>query len=152
MTFQGLMPYYFQVLYPGRALELNWCIWNNMASPSRDHGNKNQDPVGKCLTRQEDCEDCRARPLSDIGLIHFTVCQKPWLCYLHGSDDLAHRLCHDMHHAWFAARAAMEVSWGRPGNGTHHKYYPDHFLGYCRSHGASGYQRIAKPYGRPLEA
>jgi hypothetical protein len=149
MTFQGLMPYYFQILHPGRALELNWCVWNNMCSPTRDKGPKEQDPIGKCFTQQDDCENCRARPIEEIGLIHFTVCQKPWLCQLHEKEDVSHTLCRAFHHEWFKARAAMELSWGRSGKGPSADYHVDHFLGYCKSYGSNGYQKLEKPYGLP---
>ena len=148
MTFQGLIPYYYQILQPGRALELNWCVWDNMGSPSRDK-NKH-DPIGKCFTLQENCEECRSRPITEIALIHFTVCQKPWLCQLHEKDVLEHRLCHDFHHEWFKARSAMEIAWGRSGTGIGN-YHNDHFYGYCTSHGAHGYQSIQKPFGFPIQ-
>ena len=149
MTFQGLMPYYFQVLHPGRAVELNWCVWNNMCSPSRDKGVENDQPVGECFTQQEDCEDCRNRPVTDVALTHFTVCQKPWTCQRMSQDIINHRLCRHLHHAWFETRSAMERSWGRSGSGNG-TYDRDHFNGYCSLWGKQGYEAIKKPYGLPL--
>ena len=150
MTFQGLIPYYFQVLHPNRAVELNWCVWNNMCSPSRDKGVDSQDqPAGDCFTQQENCEDCRNRPVTDVALTHFTVCQKPWLCHGHDQNKIASRLCRDLHHAWFEMRSSMEISWGRSGWGTG-LWNRDHFRGYCSSYGKAGYQAIEKPYGLPL--
>jgi hypothetical protein len=58
------MPYYFHVLHPGRALELNWCVWNVNNGGVHDRS-------GECDKRQEICEECRVRPIEDIGLIHF---------------------------------------------------------------------------------
>jgi hypothetical protein len=149
MTFQGLMPYYFHVLHPGRALELNWCVWNNMCSPSYDT-KKNDPNYRECFTQQENCEDCRLRPIEEIGLIHFTFCQKPWLCHSQGTESDEDNLCRSFHHAWFKTRSAMEISWGRSGNGTSDFKY-NHFLGYCSAHGKHGYQSIQKPYGRPVK-
>jgi hypothetical protein len=144
------MPYYFQILHPGRALELNDCVWNNHNYPSREKSP--DDPIGKCITRQENCEDCRLRPMEDSGLIHFTVCYKPWLCYSHGGDDLIqNQKCYEFLHEWFKTRSTMEISWGRSGKGTG-DFQTDHFFGYCLQHynGVDdGYQQLKEPYGRP---
>jgi hypothetical protein len=145
MTFQGLMPYYFQVLHPRRAVELNWCVYDNMASPSTDKGVEGGQPVGKCFTNQSKCEDCRNRPLPDVVLAHFTVCLKPWTCQRHAKDNIHHRLCRKFHHAWFQVRSEMELSWGREGRGPG-KFDEDLFLGYCTSFGKKGYQWIERPY------
>ena len=152
MTFQGLIPYYFQVLHPGRAVELNWCVWNNMCSPSRDKGvdEDKDEPVGECLTQQENCEDCRLRPVTDIALTHFTVCQKPWTCQRMAQNIITQRLCRDLHHAWFETRSAMEKSWGRSGSGSGN-VDKEHFNGFCTSVGKRGYEAIKKPYGLPLD-
>jgi hypothetical protein len=149
MTFQGLIPYYYQILHPGRAVELNWCVWNNMCSPSRDKGVENDVPVGECFTQQENCEDCRNRPVTDVGLIHFTVCQKPWTCQKMEKDSIESRLCRAFHHAWFQTRSDMEKSWGRTGWGSG-AYQRDHFFGYCNRFGQRGYKVLAKPYGAPI--
>jgi lipopolysaccharide biosynthesis glycosyltransferase len=139
------MPYYFHVLNPGRAVELNWCVWNNMNSPS--YYTKENDPTYRqCYTQQEHCEDCRVRPIEEIALIHFTNCEKPWLCLFFDQDD-DYRLCRYLHREWFKARSGMEVSWGRSGNGTGNLQY-DYFFGYCDV--TQGYQSIQKPYGLPL--
>lgn len=152
MTFQGLIPYYYQILHPGRAVELNWCVWDNMCSPSRDKKvDENDVPIGECFTQQENCEDCRNRPVTDVGLIHFTVCQKPWTCQLMGKDDIYQRLCRDFHHMWFLARSDMEKSWGRTGWGSG-DFDSEHFFGYCHGFGKNGYELLAKPYGAPVHA
>jgi hypothetical protein len=141
------MPYYFHVLHPGRAVELNWCAWNNMCSPSFDT-DENGPIYRQCFTKQEHCENCRLRPIEDVNLIHFTVCEKPWLCLVFEADD-EYRLCRDFHREWFKARSAMEVSWGRSGNGTSDFHF-DKFFGYCHTHNEDGYQSIQKPYGLPF--
>ena len=150
MTFQGLMPYYFQILYPDRALELNWCRYNNMCSPSYDT-KKNEPTVKICMTQQEHCEDCRLRSIQNISLIHFTVCQKPWLCQLHSGKSDEQKLCSAFHREWFKVRSMMEQSWGRSGVGpAKNNYHHDQFYGYCKSYGQHGYIPLQKPYGLPL--
>ena len=137
---QGLMPLYFQILHPNTSVELNWCVWDNMCSPSREDGK------GKCLTQQEDCEDCRNRPIDEVKLLHFTVCQKPWTCNLWPNNNIRSNLCRAFHHAWFLERAELERSWGRSGRGSG-TWNEDHFLGYCNSFGSRGYIPMEQPLG-----
>lgn len=149
ITVQGLLPLYFQILHPGTSVELNWCVWDNMASPSRDGNLVNGKPNGTCFTQQENCEDCRNRPIADVALAHFTVCQKPWLCMAWRNDAITDRLCRAFHHAWFQERSALEQSWGRSGYGDG-TWDRDHNFGNCRYYGAKGYHKIELPYGMPV--
>jgi hypothetical protein len=121
-----------------------------MCSPSRDNGVVNDKPVGECHTQQTDCEDCRNRPVEDVALTHFTVCQKPWLCQRWEKDGIEARLCRKLHHEWFRVRSEMERSWGRSGWGTG-SFDRDHFFGYCTRFGVKGYEKIAPPYGGPIQ-
>lgn len=149
MTFQGLMPLYFQILHPDTAVELNWCVWDNMASPSRDGKLVDGKPSGDCFTRQKNCEDCRNRPIEEVAVTHFTVCQKPWLCQGWKKDDITDRLCRAFHHAWFKERSLLEKSWGRSGMGPG-AWDKDHFFGNCARFGTKGYHKIELPYGEAL--
>jgi hypothetical protein len=54
-------------------------------------GDENDVPVGECYAQQESCEDCRNRPVTDVGLIHFTNCLKPWTCQLMQKDVIYER-------------------------------------------------------------
>jgi hypothetical protein len=136
-TFQGLIPYYFQILHPGNSLELNYCVWNNNNfSPFQED---------QCASNQEDCEDCRLRPIEEIGLIHYTTCMKPWFCYSHESDDILHNeKCAILIREWFKTRLALEKSWGWSSKhaGTFH---PEVSLGYCNDWGFGGYERMEIP-------
>mmetsp|Transcript_17186 Transcript_17186/g.26046 ORF Transcript_17186/g.26046 Transcript_17186/m.26046 type:complete len:369 (+) Transcript_17186:118-1224(+) len=77
MTFQGIIPYYYDYLNPGTSLELNRCIYNQMCDNPRDQRTINDVVHGKCRTGEKNCEDCRSRPLEDVVTAHFTLCQKP---------------------------------------------------------------------------
>jgi hypothetical protein len=143
---QGLMPYYYQILHPGRSVELHWCTLNNMCSPSRDKGVVNGKPHGTCYTGEIDCEDCRERSVEEVISTHFTVCQKPWLCLGHSAEILEQKLCRQFTHEWFKTRSELEISWGRSGWGEG-KVDRDHFFGYCTKHGKTGYTLIEQPYG-----
>lgn len=141
-TFQGLVSYYFQIIHPGRAQELNYCVWDNVNIPPLQ--STPESPNGKCRTLQETCEDCRLRPIEKMGMIHFTACYKPWFCYVHHGDDSLHNnQCFILQHEWFKARSALEISWGRKGKGTG-DFQPDLFLGFCNGWGYDGYRRMER--------
>jgi hypothetical protein len=78
MTIQGILPYYYEYLKNGtKSVELNRCLYNQMADNPRNKKTTGEEVNGKCRTGQLECEDCRTRPLEDILSFHFTVCQKP---------------------------------------------------------------------------
>ena len=147
-TFQGLMPYYFQILYPGRALELNYCVWNNYNYPPLYY--ESEFSNGTCHSNQPDsyCEDCRLRPLEDIGLVHYTVCYKPWFCYIHNYPDSLHNeKCNLLRRKWFETRLALEESWGMTVNRTGNL---EGSLGYCDEWTQAGYKKLELPPDLPV--
>ena len=146
MTFQGLVPYYYDYLHPGTAVELNRCVYNQMCDNPRDQKTVDDIVHGNCRTGQEDCEDCRSRSFDDVHTSHFTLCQKPWWCLPQDQDKIQQRLCRKLHHAWYSTRSDLEKSWGRSGSGDG-TYQPEHFHGYCKTHGRGGYLPIEAPYG-----
>ncbi len=148
MTFQGIVPFYYDVLHPGQSIELNRCVYNQMCDNPRDGKTVNDVVHGKCRTGQDECEDCRSRPLEDVVTVHYTLCQKPWICLAHDKDSIQQRLCKKILHEWFRIRSDMEKYWGRSGMGTG-EWNKDHFFGYCTRSGKGGYQNIATPYGKP---
>jgi Glycosyl transferase family 8. len=140
MTFQGIIPYYYDELHPGTAIELNRCVYNQMADNPRDKRTVNDVVSGKCRDGREDCEDCRERNIEDVVTAHFTLCQKPWHCLPHDQDMLQHRLCRKLFGEWYRIRADLE----RPnvpddlvvGEGG---FQADHFRGFCKGPGKKGY-------------
>jgi hypothetical protein len=146
MTFQGIIPYYYNVLHPGQAVELNRCLYNQMADNPRTEKTVNDIVHGKCRTGADDCEDCRNRPIDEVVTTHFTLCQKPWWCVPHTQDMIQHRLCRKLTHEWYKIRSELEQSWGRSGRGSG-SFDSDQFYGYCASNGKKGYLPIEKPYG-----
>jgi hypothetical protein len=159
MTIQGLLPYYWLAVNEHNAqeqsVELNRCIYNNMASSHRK-GWAEGEVNGTCYIHSpnNDCEDCRLRPIEQVKTTHFTVCQKPWLCQRHvgpsTNDERTHLLCRKLHHEWFRIRSEMEQSWGRLGHGSGNFSDAKHFYGYCDKRGQQGYHLIQKPYGLPV--
>jgi hypothetical protein len=143
-TYQGLLPYYFQVLHPGHAVELNWCRHNNMNARPLDTVDKDV-----CATNQTECEDCRKRTVDEVYSVHFTNCLKPWNCLQHGTNNQLQQLCRGMHNAWYAFRSQMERSWGRSGRGNGTGNFETKFYGYCHEYNEFGYEPIQQPYGSP---
>jgi hypothetical protein len=143
MTFQGIVPYYYDVLHPKQSVELNRCVYNQMCDNPRDKPTVRDIVNGECMTGQDECEDCRSRPLEDVVTTHFTLCQKPWLCLPQDQNIIQQRLCRKLHHEWFRIRSLMEISWGRAGWGSS-QWKRDHFYGFCTNEGPSGYQQIIK--------
>mmetsp|Transcript_56793 Transcript_56793/g.63614 ORF Transcript_56793/g.63614 Transcript_56793/m.63614 type:complete len:507 (+) Transcript_56793:119-1639(+) len=148
MTFQGIVPYYHDFLHPGEAVELDRCRINQMADNPRNKRTVNDIVHGDCMTGEDECEDCRSRPLEDVVTAHFTLCQKPWLCLPEDSDVIQQRLCRKLHHQWHRIRSDLEQSWGRPEIGEG-EYQPKHFLGHCKTHSQNGYVYIKEPFGIP---
>ena len=160
MTFQGIIPYYYDYLHPGSGVELNYCIYNNMASNPRDKPTRNDIVSGHCRDgynrpdKHDQCADCRSQPIEDIVTTHFTLCQKPWECLAQSADRIQERLCRKFHHEWYRIRedfetnvlqrkhvhltSKEEVVKARGGD-----YDIEHFRGYCKGHGAKGYISIA---------
>jgi hypothetical protein len=156
-TFQGLVPYYFQMLSPGHVVELNWCRFNHMnvqpTWPIEVPGTNTTKET--CYTNRDTCEDCRDRTLEEIYSVHFTICQKPWICEPHEVNPQPGdkwRVCHQVHQTWFEWRSEMERSWGRSGRGhAQDEKFVAQFQGYCRGAGGGAYQPIHQPYGRPID-
>ena len=150
MTFQGLIPYYYEHLHPGQSVELNRCIYNQMCDNPRTGRTVNDVVSGDCRTGAEECEDCRSRSLEEVVTTHYTLCQKPWFCVPHKLDAIQHRLCRKLTHAWYEVRSDMEKSWGRSGTGPG-SFDTEHFYGYCKAPQKNGYIPIAEPYGKPAK-
>ena len=74
MTFQGIIPYFYDHFHPGTAVELNHCIYNNMADNPRDRPTINDKVSGSCRDgynrpdKNDECEDCRSRNFEEVSL------------------------------------------------------------------------------------
>lgn len=148
MTVQGLLPYYYDILHPEETVDLNPCVYNLMAGNPMDEPMENGEYRGKCRSGQEVCEDCRLAEIENMASVHFTNCQKPWLCLPYKHATIEHKICRKIVHQWYKVRSKMEQSWGRSGMGPGQWEQRDHFLGYCQGKEKEGYIPVAKPYGR----
>jgi hypothetical protein len=88
MTVQGILPYYYHRLSnPNRTHIVNRCYYNSMA----------------------DTDECMWQFVGDLKSAHFTVCQKPWGCWMKVQSNV---LCHDLHQTWFQYRQEAEIFYG----------------------------------------
>ena len=56
-----------------------------------------------------DSDECRTGVgIDDVHSGHFTICQKPWICF--GSHK--HKLCGELHEKWFEVRTDLERAIG----------------------------------------
>lgn len=159
MTFQGIIPYFYDHLHQGTGVELNHCVYNNMADNPRDKPTRNDIVSGHCRDgynrpdKHDECKDCRSRPIEDVVTTHFTLCQKPWECLPQDGDIIQQRLCRKFHGEWYRIREDFETNiLGRHRVHLENKeevvkarggdYQMDHFRGYCKGHGKKGYISI----------
>jgi len=157
MTFQGLVPYFYDEKHPGTAVELNRCIYNNMVDDPRTKASSKPDPsnpkIGQCRDSQKECEDCREVDLSTIYSVHFTLCQKPWTCVTFPKDGYM-KLCNEVIHEWFKIRrdlddkAVLETGDQTIVEQRKGMYWPQHFLGYCKGRNAQNFIPIRIPRKR----
>jgi hypothetical protein len=163
MTFQGIIPYYYDMRHPGTGVELNRCVYNQMVDNPKHLPTKNNVAVGKCRDGREECEDCRDRSMKDIVTVHFTLCQKPWECLSHDSSRIQERLCREFFQEWYRIRADLEwklqKNAGTVGKETtnregpvplvmgHGEYEPNQFRGFCTAPGSHGYIPMKIPQG-----
>ena len=75
MTFQGIIPYFYDHLHPGTGIELNHCVYNNMADNPRDQPTVNDKVSGHCRDgynrpdKNDECEDCRSRGFEEVSVV-----------------------------------------------------------------------------------
>lgn len=138
---QGLCSYFFDRLHPGTAVELNRCIYNSMNDSP--YGTRRNTPnVEMCRDGKEICEDCRKRDFATIKSVHFTLCQKPWVCpmgVIKGGN-----LCRDFHKKWFDVRKSFEHSMDmtETNESANVNFHNDIFQGYCKGQGERNYVGI----------
>mmetsp|Transcript_15179 Transcript_15179/g.18479 ORF Transcript_15179/g.18479 Transcript_15179/m.18479 type:complete len:460 (-) Transcript_15179:60-1439(-) len=133
---QGVCAFFFDGLHPGTAVELNRCIYNSMSDSPKRTTTKGE---LKCLDGKETCEDCRDTDISLIKSVHFTLCQKPWVCPVH---VVAHApLCKMFHRKWFEIRKDLDNELKLRQLDIDYDA-SDAFLGYCAREGQKGFVRF----------
>ena len=75
----GLIAYYYDVVRPGVAVELQSCRFNHIGMDNKYRSlplykpRQHSEWVGKCRSRRPDCEDCLRTRISDIYVAHYTA-------------------------------------------------------------------------------
>ena len=131
-----MVAYYYDVLRPNTAVELNVCRWNQVAADVIWRGPEKKDehhlqcrdfprkilPDGKPdYASNIDCEDCRNTPIEFVKTVHYTACKKPWECkmaYPRNPKDKRQKyrlenlvnvsMCMELVTEWFALRKEFE--------------------------------------------
>jgi len=135
---QGIASYFYDHFHPNTAVELNRCIYNSMADNPR---NPKKDG-SKCRDGKDFCEDCRGTSLENIRSIHFTLCQKPWLCHQtpeSGENTVGHHQCNLFHKEWHKVRSSLEDFLQVNSRNRAGEYNKDAFFGHCNFAGKRGY-------------
>ena len=158
MTFQGITPYYYEVVNR-TGVELHRCKFNHMSDNPRLTINARYprpspiDPDvagfsdGACRDGRDNCEDvqCQTWDISDARSIHFTNCLKPWDCPdpSRWNNTLVERNCRRLHREWFKIRQAIqeqsETNAAMAERRIKDSFEPDMFLGFCNKSGSAGY-------------
>ena len=134
-TITSIKAYYYDILRPKTAVELNVCRWNQVGAdviwrgPEKmDHHLQCRDyprkklPDGKPdYASNTNCEDCRNTPIAHVKTVHYTACKKPWECkiaYPRNPRDQKQKYrlqnlvnvtaCMDLVREWFALRRDFE--------------------------------------------
>jgi len=93
MAYQGVLAYFYDVLYPNRHVELDVCRWNQVVADVIWRGPNGKEHMHQCrdypapgiepeqnTPENGQCYDCRTLPVDQTITAHFTACKKPWEC------------------------------------------------------------------------
>jgi len=128
MTFQGILPYYYEMVAPEgehNEIELDRCIYNQMADNPRKSTHRfpratplDPEKMGfsdttKCRDGRDDCSDtdCQRVHPRDSVTAHFTFCHKPWDCSDGLPGTVAHETCSVLLREWYGVRRELEDWW-----------------------------------------
>ena len=92
MAYQGVIAFFYDIVYPGHHVELDVCRWNQVVADVIWRGPHRSELNGTCRDYPLDgdfenntpengkCEDCRILPIEETMTVHYTACKKPWEC------------------------------------------------------------------------
>ncbi|CAB9524363.1 expressed unknown protein [Seminavis robusta] len=160
MAYQGATAYMYDIIYPGHAVPLNPCIYNQVVADVLWRGPHAMEFHMQCRQYPHEgytftnntieysaCQDCRITPVADTKTVHYTACKKPWECidpkprrprdkaHVYRLENLTNRTtCHLLFAEWFRTRREFEQLLARavePAT-AEGQFLPDAFLGYCK--------------------
>eukprot|EP00756_Hemistasia_phaeocysticola_P049022 Hpha_TRINITY_DN23449_c0_g1::TRINITY_DN23449_c0_g1_i1::g.113932::m.113932 len=143
-TIQGLLAFFFNVVHPEWGYREDHCRLNCQADrPFRD----DKAAKGKKLCFDDtktsaNCPDCRNTPVDEVRHAHFTICQKPWICFRGHM-----RLCRELHEKWFDTRRDLEDKMGTFREGSTKACKPEFAVrhGFCSCDGEKNYVPLRLP-------
>lgn len=147
MTTLGLLTFYYNEIRPDRRLEVDHCIYNNMASVpyvALQRGTTNQCRDVKLHNTGKPCPDCRLKPWDDIVVANFAICLPAWTCHYIEDVQVPEIIptldfCRKLSLSWFSLRQAVEQSFDRKYQSKQTgMYHPEIFKGYCQPGGKMG--------------
>jgi preprotein translocase subunit YajC len=165
MAYQGVLAYFYDVIYPGHHVELDVCRWNQVVADVIWRGPDRIELNGTCRDYPLDgdftantpengrCEDCRILPIEETMTVHYTACKKPWECAIpyprkprnkEQEFRLSHltniTTCGLLFEKYFAYRHDIEGRIakliGRPVSNQDGTYFPEYFKGFCNRAGS----------------
>ena len=163
MAMQGLMAYYWDVIRPNTAVELNQCRYNWMGMDvlyrAPPNFVRNHHRYGLCRNDLDYCEDCTNTSSSLIKSVHYTQCRKPWNCIGRGgkgredkgSIDItsgSFEKCIEMVRMWHSYRTDLETKLYAITKDESIRlaatsdYKRDVFQGHCLGEGGENYLQI----------
>ena len=118
-------------------MELNRCIYNAMNDGPKAKKRNTEEMV--CIDGKETREDCRDTDFNTVKSVHFTLCQKPWICPLH---PLQQTNCRKFMKAWFTIRKDLDEKKGVVRNVDGVDFHNDVFQGICSGQGGANFKRF----------
>ncbi|GKY98801.1 hypothetical protein MPSEU_000836300 [Mayamaea pseudoterrestris] len=164
MAYQGVLAYFYDVLYKGHHVELDVCRYNQVVADVIWRGPDGSIHMHQCRDYPHDgnytrntpengeCEDCRILPVEETITAHYTACKKPWECqvptpFTPRNKDHAYRFaeltnvttCGKLFNKWFTYRLQLEQriadKMGTSFNAPDGTFQTDFFRGYCKGRG-----------------
>lgn len=165
MAYQGVLAYFYDIVYPGHSVALDYCHWNQVVADVIWRGpQRKEEFYGKCRDYPPDgnfadntpekgaCRDCRTLPVEETRTVHYTACKKPWECRIpHPRNprdkSQVERLqeltnittCKLVFAEYFGYRKDIEdkiqLASGQLPGARDGSFFPEAFLGYCANSG-----------------
>jgi len=131
VTFQGILPYYYEDVAPEglhNEAELDRCIFNQMGDNPRkstykfpratplDAKKMGFSDTKLCRDGRKDCSDtdCQRIHPKDSVTTHFTFCKKPWDCSEGNQGTVVTDTCLGLLKEWYGIRRELEDWWLLP--------------------------------------
>lgn len=134
MAYQGAVAYFYDILYPGRGVAVNPCVYNQVVADVIWRGPAGMEYQQQCRVYPAPgfvhenntieygaCQDCRIWPVEDTKTVHYTACKKPWECsdpvprvprdkkQVYRLNNLTNQTtCHSVFAKWFELRRDFE--------------------------------------------